>query len=65
MIRDQVTAFVEHGDAVMIWRASTDQGFDFATHGKNRRMPADFDGLGLVHSLPKDGSVPVGRLTSR
>ena len=56
MIRDQVTAFVEHGDAVMIWPASTDQGFEFATHGKNRRMPADFNGLELVHFLPKNGS---------
>ena len=65
MIRDQVTAFVEHGDAVMIWRASTDQGFDFATHGKNCRMPADFDGPGLVYFLPKDGSNAGGRLTSR
>ena len=49
----------------MIWRASTDQGFDFATHGKNCRMPADFDGPGLVYFLPKDGSNAGGRLTSR
>jgi CRISPR-associated protein Cas2 len=55
MIWEQVVAFVEDGDAVMVWKAPTDQGFDFATHGKNRRMPEDFDGLKLVRFLPKDG----------
>ena len=36
------------GDAVMVWRVPTDQGYDFATLGENRRMPLDFDGLKLV-----------------
>lgn len=52
MIWTQVTAFIDDGDAVMVWKAPNDQGYDFLTHGKNRRMPADFDGLTLVRFLP-------------
>lgn len=53
IIWDQVQAGLEDGDAVMIWKAPTDQGYDFATHGSNRRMPVDFDGLKLVSFLPE------------
>lgn len=53
MIWDQVLAGLDEGDAVMIWRAPTDQGYDFATYGKNRRMPVNFDGLKLVSFLPE------------
>ena len=52
-IWDQVVAFIEDGDAVMIWKAPTDQGYDFLTVGRNRRMPVDFDGLKLVSFTPK------------
>lgn len=52
-IWDQVVAYIDEGDAVMIWKAPTDQGFDFLTTGKNRRMPVDFDGLKLVSFLPR------------
>lgn len=38
----------------MVWRAATDQGFDFATAGTNRRMPVDFDGLKLVSFSPRE-----------
>ena len=51
-IWDEVEAHIGEGDAVMAWRAPTDQGFDFATAGRNRRMPADFDGLKLVSFHP-------------
>jgi len=47
-IWEQVEAGIERGDAVMAWKGPTDQGFDFATVGLNRRMPVDFDGLKLV-----------------
>ena len=47
-IWEQVTSAIGTGDAVMVWRAPTDQGFDFATAGVNRRMPVNFDGLKLV-----------------
>ena len=53
-IWEQVVASIEQGDAVMVWRAPTDQGFDFATAGTNRRMPVDFDGLKLVSFAPKE-----------
>ena len=43
-----VEELIEEGDAVMAWAAPTDQGYDFATVGRNRRMPVDFDGLKLV-----------------
>ncbi len=51
-IWNQVVAWIDEGDAVMVWRAPTDQGFDFATVGRNRRMPVDFDGLKLVSFRP-------------
>ncbi len=41
-------AYIEGGDAVMVWRAPTDQGFEFRTIGDNRRVPVEFDGLTLV-----------------
>lgn len=52
-IWEQVEAYIEGGDAVMIWKAPTDQGFDFLTVGRNRRMPVDFDGLKLVSFYPR------------
>lgn len=53
-IWEQVQNAIDQGDAVMIWRAPTDQGYDFATVGKNRRMPVDFDGLKLVSFAPRN-----------
>ena len=53
-IWDQVERAIDKGDAVMIWRAPTGQGYDFATIGKNRRMPVDFDGLKLVSFMPRN-----------
>ena len=53
-IWEQVQAYIEQGDAVMIWKAPTDQGFDFLTLGRNRRMPVDFDGLKLVSFSPRE-----------
>lgn len=52
-IWEQVTAYIEDGDGVMIWQAPTDQGFEFLTVGRNRRMPVDFDGLTLVSFFAK------------
>jgi CRISPR-associated protein Cas2 len=55
MIRNQVEALIEDGDAVLAWSAPTDAGFDFETFGKNRRVPVDYDGIKLVaiHPDPK------------
>lgn len=54
-IWEQVEASIEQGDAVMVWRAPTDQGFAFLTIGRNRRVPVDFDGLTLVQFRPDKG----------
>lgn len=54
-IWEQVIAYIETGDAVMVWRAPTDQGFEFKTTGQNRRVPIDFDGLTLVQFRPEKG----------
>lgn len=51
-IWDQVSDGVEDGNAVMVWRTQTESGYDFATVGRNRRMPVDFDGLRLVSFSP-------------
>ena len=51
---DQVTKGVEEGNAVMVWRTSTESGYDFSTIGTNRRMPVDFDGLRLVSFSPTE-----------
>lgn len=53
MIWEQVLGGLDGGDAVMVWKAPTDQGYDFRTAGKNRRMPVDFDGLKLVSFFPE------------
>lgn len=52
MIWEQVKALIEEGNAVMAWSTNTEQGFDFVTLGKNRRIPVEFDGLKLVSFLP-------------
>lgn len=52
-IWEQVEAYLDEGDAVMVWRTPNDQGFDFATLGKDRRKPVDFDGLTLVAFYPE------------
>ena len=51
-----VETLIGEGDAVIAWAAPTDQGYDFATVGTNRRMPVDFDGLKLVVFAPQNAS---------
>ena len=55
----QVVDGIEDGNAVLMWRSTAEAGFDFLTCGKNRRMPADFDGVRLVSFHPVDaGDAP-------
>ena len=54
-----VEELIADGDGVMAWTAPTDQGYDFATVGTNRRTPVDFDGLKLVVFAPKQESQPA------
>lgn len=48
----QVEEGIEDGNAVMVWRSAAEAGFEFVTLGKNRRMPAEFDGVQLVSFHP-------------
>lgn len=50
----QVEEGIEDGNAVVAWRTSTEQGFDFLTLGKNRRIPCDMDGVRMVSFLPEE-----------
>ncbi len=62
-VRERIWSDVEeligNGNAVMAWTAPTDQGYDFATAGQNRRVPVDFDGLKLVAFAPKNAPAPT------
>ncbi len=55
-VRDMIWSNVEKGldggNAVMIWSAQNEAGYDFVTLGDNRRMPVDMDGVKLVSFLP-------------
>jgi CRISPR-associated protein Cas2 len=65
MIWGQVEGGLEDGNAVMVWRAQTESGFDFVTLGKNRRIPCEMDGVKLVSFLPPipDAEEPEGGRT--
>lgn len=54
MVWQQVLSGIESGNAVMVWSTNTESGFDFVTHGPNRRMPVEYDGLRLVSFLPEE-----------
>lgn len=54
-IWSQVEAGIEDGNAVMVWRANNEAGFDFVTLGVNRRVPVNLDGAKLVSFLPEAG----------
>ncbi len=56
IIWEQTEQGFEEGNVVFAWKTNTESGFDFKTLGKNRRIPADFDGLRLVSFLPGDKS---------
>ena len=55
-IWSQVEEGIEDGNAVLMWRSSTEAGFEFLTLGGNRRIQADFDGVQLVSFLPNSVS---------
>ncbi len=54
MLWEQVASYIGEGNAVMIWSTNTESGFDFATIGKNCRMPVEMNGLKLVAFTPVD-----------
>lgn len=58
-IWSQVEAGLESGNAVMVWRANNEAGFEFLTLGPNRRLPADWDGVRLVDFCPVAGTLDL------
>ena len=54
MIWEHTKAGLEDGNAVIVWDAPTESGFDFCTLGKNRRIPVEMDGLKLVSFCPEE-----------
>ena len=54
MIWGQVMSEIDQGDAVIVWSAPNESGFEFLTCGVNRREPFDKEGLKLVKFLPID-----------
>ena len=59
-IWSQVEDGIDDGNAVLVWRSMSEAGYEFKTLGKNRRMPADFDGLQLVSFHPEAASGDIG-----
>ena len=53
MIWEQINALAEEGNVAMAWATNTESGFDFQTHGQNRRIPIEEDGLRLVIFQPE------------
>ncbi|WP_148862253.1 type I-E CRISPR-associated endoribonuclease Cas2e [Marinobacter fonticola] len=54
MIWEQVGLMAEEGNVAMAWSSPHESGFEFQTHGENRRVPTDHDGLNLVRFLPQN-----------
>jgi len=54
MLWQQVEKGLEDGNAVMIWRAQNEAGYDFMTLGDNRRIPQEMDGVKLISFLPNE-----------
>lgn len=52
MLWEQVNVELGDGNAVLVWSANTESGFDFLTAGSNRRIPVEMDGVKLVSFLP-------------
>lgn len=59
MVWEHVKAGLEDGNAVMVWDAPTESGFDFVTLGKNRRIPIEMDGIKLVSFMPEEKKADV------
>ncbi|WP_111746061.1 type I-E CRISPR-associated endoribonuclease Cas2e [Salinisphaera orenii] len=54
MIWEQITQLADDGNVAMAWASRHESGFEFQTHGPNRREPIDYDGLRLVRFLVLD-----------
>lgn len=59
MLWEQVEFYSKEGNALMMWSTNTESGFDFATVGKNRRMPVEMEGFKLVSFTPDNETGPA------
>ena len=57
MLWEQVVSGLGEGNAVMVWSAPNESGYDLLTAGVNRRIPVQFDGLTLVSFYPQKGEL--------
>ena len=65
MVWEQVQGLAEDGNVVMTWQTNTENGFDLATYGTNRRRPVDLDGLRLVQFRADADDAPESRRNDR
>lgn len=52
MIWENILVGIETGNAVIVWGAPTESGFDFLSVGSNRREPVDCAGILLSRFSP-------------
>ena len=64
MIWKNIIIGIEDGNAVMAWSTNTESGYDFMTHGTNRRIQKEMDGLKLVSFLPEDTENDFGQFAT-
>lgn len=65
MIWQQVCAYIEDGNGVIVWPSPNDSGFEFDTCGAHRRVPVDFDGMRLVAFHPEAVELPPSAYPER
>lgn len=53
-IWENISLGIGDGNAVMVWSAPTESGFEFCSLGENRREPVDCCGLLLSRYTPQD-----------
>ena len=55
MIWEQLREGSDGGSVILAWASRGESGYEFQTHGPNRREPVDHDGLRLVRFKPPAG----------
>ncbi|MBN2487475.1 MAG: type I-E CRISPR-associated endoribonuclease Cas2 [Methanosarcinaceae archaeon] len=54
MIWKHVEKGLDDGNAIMIWNAQNEAGYDFLTIGGNQRILKEMDGIKLISFVPID-----------
>ena len=54
MILDNLRNGICDGNAIMVWRAQNEAGYDFLTIGDARRIAKEMDGVKLISFLPNE-----------